>query len=238
MAKGRDLIMNLPIKVGKDVWRGVLFEEETRIELGGINDPSTAFVVHDENVEMINDGTITLIGPDIQDIKKSTCSFGIIVIIGGNRIKPEHLNRIRSTFIISGEIEGFALSSSPRYKRFKVSKDVFERGVSFEHIGRAFMYLFQNSFPALIERIEIIFFSADTNSIRDLIEFEQRIKHYFSDAIREKIYNYAVKLGKIRDDCDLDIECDICENEPICIEIKEIIERREIKIKEKRLKED
>ena len=223
-----DLIKGLPIKVGKGSWQGIVFEEDIQIEFGNKKKPSLATVFCTTDPLKVNNGRISLIGPDIKDITIPASSFGLIVIIGGNKIISNDLIKIKNILAISNTIEGFALKSIPRKWWFRLNKESYKAGISFEHIGRAIFYLYLENFPDLIESIEIIFITNSHKAVNELIEIEKIIAPYFKNAIQNKILKYVDKYQKIREDCDLEEECDICDNQIICEQIIDIIKKREV----------
>ncbi len=236
--KSQDLniiIKDMPIRVGKGIWSNYLLEEEIKLELGGNNNPSTTLVICSSDIKekTIHDGRISLIGPDIVEISEKYHPFGLIVFIGGRKISSSHLNKIKRIINFTDEIEGVLLRTSPRRYIIRISKEIFHRQVSFEHIGRALIFIFKKNFPNLIENIELVFITTDNNIIEQLENFGRDVNKIFSEALRDTIYKYAKKYEKLREDCDLDEECDVCDNQIICEDIQEIIEIRE-KLKNKK----
>ncbi len=223
-----------PMKVGKDAWRGILFDEEVRIELGGPKIPSSVVVFCTQNLQEIHPGRVTLIGPDLADIDQPMVPFGGIFLVAGQSITREMLNKVRRTVFLSNEIEGFSQRSVSRQFWYRVSKSIISRGASFLHLGEAFSTLFTGGFPGIIEGVEAMFITQNDSLVRELSELEVRVKETFTEAFREKIASYA----KLRDDCDFSWGCDICDYQPVCEEIRDIIRIRDEKAAKEKQEEE
>jgi CO dehydrogenase/acetyl-CoA synthase beta subunit len=226
------------LKVGKGSWRGVLLDDEVRINLGGFNTPSMAMVICSKIPVLIHHGRITLIGPDIpeidimgeQDIQE--IEFAMIALVGGSNIEDTHLKKIRDVILITDDIEGFSLRALNRRYWYRISKEIVKKQVSFQHIGLAFLRLFTKTFPKLVETVEIIFIINDRSIIEKLNEFEKSINSLITEKIKEKLSNTS---EKIRDDCDFDWGCEECNYKTTCDELKKMITFREDALKEKQI---
>ena len=64
-------------------YKTIILEEETQLELGGIDQYSTSLVFPTNSLKEIEDGRITLIGPEIKNIQENRISFGQIIVLGG-----------------------------------------------------------------------------------------------------------------------------------------------------------
>ena len=232
------ILPRLPIKVGEDVWQGIIFKEDIQIEFGNQRNPSSSWLVCLNEVAKVHSSRVTLIGPDIGEIEKKESPLGMLAIVGGIKIESDHLQQLNSVLAIANSIEGFLLRSLPRKKWFRLSKNVYEKGISFEHIGQAFITLFKKKYPDLVESVEIVFITQDSDSVLELQEYEKSISKIFRTALQGKIIEYIKKYEKLRGDCDLDEECEICDYKPVCEGINEMIEtRNRTKEEQKQLKE-
>jgi CO dehydrogenase/acetyl-CoA synthase beta subunit len=220
-------LTNLPLKVGSHAWRGVLLEEETQLRLGNSKNPTVLSVICQNNSNGIHHGRITLIGPDLGSIHNKENLFGLIVIIGGSKINSENVNRLRSTIYISDQIEEFELGSNLKQRRFKIGKGIYNRGISFEHIGEAIIKLFLDYHKDLIESIEIIIITKGESLVKDLLEIDKIVQKDYIESMKTKINKYA----KQRDDCDFDWECKTCDYQHVCDEIRQIMAERNKNLK-------
>lgn len=73
----------------------IVFSEDTHLELGHPGSFSTAPVLVTEDLGLVNDGAITLIGPDVSEISGQR-SFAQILIIGSEDLQDEDYRKINS----------------------------------------------------------------------------------------------------------------------------------------------
>lgn len=222
-------LKDLPIEVGKNVWKGVLLPEETHLYLGSFNKPTVLSIICQNSSEGIHHGRITLIGPDLHKIITTENLFGLLILIGGQKITKDITAKIRSTIYISNQIEGIELSSNLKQKQFKIGKEIFYRGISFKHIGEAIFKLYLDVHKNLIESIEIIIITQGESLINELLELNKHVQHDYYESIKDKLIKYV----KMRDDCDFDWDCKICNYQAVCEEIRKIIIERSDKFKNK-----
>ena len=67
------------IKVELEDLKEIILQEETELELGGVNKKSFSLIYPIYQLNLINNGKITLIGPEIEYITESSVDFGIKV---------------------------------------------------------------------------------------------------------------------------------------------------------------
>lgn len=229
----REALSAVPLQVGRGAWRGVLFEEEIHCDFGGPGVPSMAAVLCVRVPEIVHDGRVTLVGPDLPELPRGTHELGILVFVGGRAISDRMLNRIRRVLFLSDEIEGFAQRSLSRKQWFRVSRDLVSRGVSFRDIAAALALLFREAFPELVETVEVYVITTLPAFVGKLVELGVRVKETYTRAFQERVYEYAQRQqalleqdDKLRADCDFDWECNVCEFQTICDELRQIVEMR------------
>ncbi len=216
-----EYLINIGIDVKLDTYKEIILEEETQIELGGINKYSTSVIFPLSNKNNIQNGQITLIGPEIQEIRENNIDFGQIIIIGGKKISESHYNDFQRLQFISDGIQGFVIRSIPRRFWCRISKDAIKKGFSFNLLGNSIIYLFKKQFPELIEAIEIIFISASELNIKKFEEVISKIREIYKRNWAKKIEEW-----KERVDCNYDWVCDVCPYNETCYNISDIYELR------------
>ena len=77
------LVAGLPIKIGPKSSGGVILRSDTFVELGNPDVGSIAFFLWTDNISLLKDCRITLIGPDIPESEGASLPFGQVLIIGG-----------------------------------------------------------------------------------------------------------------------------------------------------------
>ena len=213
------------INVKLDNYKEIILQEETKLELGGINRKSFSLVYALSNPnfkELLNDKLVTLIGPEIKDISDSSIDFGMIILIGGKKITEKDLDAFKRFNFISNGIEGFLIRSVPRRFWCRISSEIIDKNFSFQFLGNAIMALYKQKFGKLIEVIEIIFVNSHSDIIDNYIRITSKIREQINKRWIEKIENWRKRI-----DCEYDWGCEICPYQEICYDIKQVLVERE-----------
>lgn len=208
------------IHVELDKCKEIILQDETKLELGGANKKSFSLIYPIDDLESIQDGKITLIGPEIREISNPSIDFGFFMMIGFKKITEKEFDNLRHFSFVSNGIEGFIIRTIPRRFWCRVSKDVVDK-FSFELFGNAIMYLYNEKFQELIESMEIVFVSSLPEEIDEFIELTSEIRKQIELRWQDKIEEW-----KKRTDCDYDWECEECPYTDTCEEVKEVLEER------------
>ncbi|MFX1443574.1 MAG: hypothetical protein ACFFHV_09190 [Promethearchaeota archaeon] len=215
-----DFFKKMRIGVELDKFKEIILKEETKLELGGIDKKSFSLIYPSNELEYIQDGTITLIGPEINEISDQSIDFGIFILIGSKKIDEKDFDALRHLSFISGSIEGFLIRTIPRRFWCRISENVIEK-FSFEFLGKAMIYLYKQKFKELITTMEIILINSYPDSINEFIEISSDIRKYIDSKWKDKIEKWKKRI-----DCDYDWECDACPYYDTCEEVKEVLEER------------
>jgi len=144
---------------------GVIYEGERirkpdmYVEFGGPDIEKKFELTKVKGLNNVEDGKITVVGPDIKDLKLGgSYPFGIYIEVAGKQLEPELEGVIeRRIHAYSNYIEGF-MHLNQRYDIWiRLGKRSYERGVnSLQVIGKVLQRLFKSELP-IIEKIQITF---------------------------------------------------------------------------------
>ncbi len=211
------------VKLGS--YKEIILQEETKLELGGINRKSFSLIhtrTNPDFKEILNNKQITLIGPEIKDIFESSVDFGMVILIGGSKITENDLDALKRFNFISDGIEGFIIRSIPRRFWCRISLELIENNFSFQFLGNVIAYLYKQKFGNLIEAIEIIFVNSHTEIIDEFIRITTKIREQNIKRWAEKIEEWRKRI-----DCEYDWGCEICPYREACYDIKQVLVERE-----------
>jgi len=215
-----ELLRGLAVTVGDQDKSGVILKEDTFVELGNPSIASSAFVIWSDDLSIVEDGRITLIGPDIQESEGESLPFGQVIIVGGSDLKEEHYLDLERTQYASDQIEGYMLRSVPRRVWSRVSKEAAAKGFSFETLGRALMAIFKQKHP-LVQSTEIMFVTSGKGDVEQLDEIAAGVRK-FSGELRK-----LVRQDDGTYECT-EYNCSTCDNEAVCNAVREwIVLRRQ-----------
>ncbi|MHA1302053.1 MAG: carbon monoxide dehydrogenase [Candidatus Helarchaeota archaeon] len=213
------LLEGLSIKVGSGAGENILLRDDTAVELGSPQTASCAFVILVNFSHLIQDGKITLIGPDIPESNGKALHFGQVLLLGGPNLTDEHYKSLERAQYIGDQIEGFMIRTVPQKLWCRIGKNVMSKGFSFETIGRALMHIYKSKFP-LIEKMEIIFVTSNREDVEELNQIGQKVRSKYSKLFQAEMRK---RIERIRTDCDNPWECDTCPDKTTCDEIEDMV---------------
>ncbi|HEX3000942.1 MAG TPA: acetyl-CoA decarbonylase/synthase complex subunit alpha/beta [Methanoregula sp.] len=131
-------------------------KEEMYVEFGGGR--STAFeLLRMRDVSEIEDGHVTVIGPEIDAMKEGSANpLGIIVEVAGKAMKKDYepvLERRIHNFVNYGEGSWHVAQRDLIWVR--ISKEAVAKGVKIEHIGKLLASKFRMDFPQLLDAVAV-----------------------------------------------------------------------------------
>ncbi|MFW9999980.1 MAG: hypothetical protein ACFE9Q_07550 [Candidatus Hodarchaeota archaeon] len=213
---------NQGIKVGLEENKEIILQEETHLELGGMERRSFSIVYPINDSNLIDDGNIIILGPETHQILEKNVDFGLFIIIGVRSLSKKDYNEIKSLNFLSNGIEGFSIRTIPRRFWCRISKEVFKKDFSFEFLTNAIIYLYRQKFKDLIENIEIIIICSYPDSIENFIEISSDLTDKFREQFKAKIDEWKKRI-----DCEYDWGCEICPYQEECYNIKQVLVERE-----------
>jgi CO dehydrogenase/acetyl-CoA synthase beta subunit len=220
-----DFLSKFNIKIEMENCKEIILQEETQLELGGVNKKSFSLIYpisELESLNHINNRRITLIGPEIKEISSESIDFGMFISIGGKGISENDWTSLKQFNFISDSIEGFSIRSVPRRFWCRINSKVIQNNFSFKFLGNAIFYLYSQKFKNLIETIEIMFIVSYPDLIDQFIETTSEISSYLNTKWKSKVDDW-----KKRVDCDYDWACDLCPYREECYSVKQVLSERE-----------
>ena len=194
-------------------WPRVL-KEDTAVELGGPLTAGTIFFLCTDDVSLIYDGRITLVGPDIIETMDRILPFGQVVLVAGPTLTKGINPELEKELYASGKIPGYMVRSTGGHIWSRVSYQARDGGFSLKLLGCAILDHIRTNLTA-VSVAEILFFTSSVNDVQELEEIGILVRKVAHDLRRERIQQAADGAFQ----CELDGACDICPNSKICAEI-------------------
>lgn len=224
-----DLRESLKFKFGSEIETVFLLKEEVFVELGPPQYESVAFIAITRNPEEVNDGQITLIGPDIPESAGKSLNFGQVLLFGGQKITDLEYRELEREIFHLKNLEGFMVRALPNKLWCRISKTVGHAGFTFETLGKALMIMYREKFPS-IETMEVLFITTD--SPQDFLELKvlgtEVRKTYiekYTNSLKARLSDLVESVGKQRADCDYPWSCEECDYTEVCDEVRDIVEK-------------
>ena len=218
------LLDGLPVKVGPGAGSGIVLRGDTFAELGSPEAGSCAFPLWTNDIELVRDGRITIIGPDILESRGASLPFGQILVSAGGKLSDKQHSALDESQYISDQIEGYMVKSTPGRMWTRISNNAAERGLGFEALGKALIAIYKSRVSE-IEAMEIVFVTSGKEDVRRLDEIAEQVKKISKDIIRETWLARGYDILE----CTLGWDCKSCPDKSVCDDIKSVITVRKKK---------
>ena len=160
-AKG--MFADIPVDVAV-VYEGERIRKENmHAEFGGPNVDRKFELLRVKGLDEIEDGKVTVLGPDFQEIKEgSGIPFGTYIEVAGKELEEEMEGVFeRRIHYFMNWVEGF-MHLNQRYDIWlRVSKKSVEKGLTLKLMGKVLERLYKSELP-IIEKIQITFITDPT----------------------------------------------------------------------------
>jgi acetyl-CoA decarbonylase/synthase complex subunit beta len=167
---------DIPVDVGVIYEGQRIRRNDMQIELGGPDIKEKFELAIVRKAEQVEDGKVTIIGPDIKDLEPGkSYPLGILIEVSGPTLEPELEGVVeRRIHAYSNFIEGF-MHLNQRYDIWlRLSKKAYQKGLnSFDYIGKVLHRLFKTELP-IIHKMQITFIT-DPHKIKELHSEAMRI---------------------------------------------------------------
>jgi len=194
---------DMPVEVGLVYAGERIRKNDVQVELGGPDITEKFELVRVKNQDEVEDGKITIVGPDLSAMEQGKkYPFGILIDVAGRELEQDLEGVIeRRIHEYSNYIEGF-MHLNQRYDIWtRVSKKAFSKGfTSLLNLGRVLERLLKNELP-IIEKLQVTFFT-DPHEITPLY-LEAKVAYERRDARAR---------GMTDDDVDVFYGCALCQS--------------------------
>jgi len=194
---------DIPVDVGVIYEGERIRRKEMHVELGGPKQSAKFELVRVKSLDQVEDGKISVIGPDIKDMEEgSSHPFGIYIEVAGKDVEEELEGVIeRRIHEYCNFIEGF-MHLNQRYDIWiRLGKKSFSKGLnSFETIGKVLHRLFKSEL-SFIEKLQITF-------LTDLA----RVKELYDQALGIYEARDAKARGLKDEEVDAFYGCTLCQS--------------------------
>jgi CO dehydrogenase/acetyl-CoA synthase beta subunit len=193
----------------------VILQEDTHTELGNPVAGSASMVLWSRQTELIRDGMLTRIGPDIPEAEGESLPFGQVILLGGSGLADKQAASLERASDLGHALEGYMIRRVPRKLWSRVSRAAVEQGFSLESLGRVLMARYRERFPE-VQTVEVLFVTASKAHVEELEAISLQAKGK-SLSLR--------KLSRAGDgayECE-ELNCDTCPEKPTCDTIREVL---------------
>lgn len=188
--------------------RNVVLSDEMAVELGNPQMASASTLVWTENPDLVCDGKITLIGPDVHASAGASLPFGKVVLIGGKDFNEDNTyERYKEMEAVrySIDLKGYMIRAVSQYQRewSRVSREALQNGFSFEVLGSALRNEYMKK--DYVDSVEFIFVTSSPEDVDELKEITKNVS---------RTINAMDKMFQ-----EMESDCEECEYNDVCDDV-------------------
>ena len=150
----------IPVAFGAAFAGERIRRENTYVEFGGNRTPGFEYVTTFDLAE-VEDGKITVAGPEIDDVQEgSALPIGIWVEVAGRKMQPdfEPILERQIHHMINGA-EGIWHMGQRDINWIRISKAAKNKGFKIRHLGEIVRARFLNDYPAIVDKVQVTLFT-------------------------------------------------------------------------------
>ena len=196
----------------------IILKENTAVELGGPRTVGSNFMIWTEDVSLVCNGQITLVGPDIPETRGGTLPLGQVTLVGGLALSKEIQSRLEREQYAAERVPGYMVRSTGGRIWSRVSYEALDNGFSFRSLGATILCHLRAKLAA-VNVAEILFVTSSVEDVQNLEKIGAQVRKLSHDLRRERIKETAD--GEY--ECESDISCEACPDNEVCSEIREIL---------------
>jgi acetyl-CoA synthase len=166
----------IPVAFGAAFEGERIRKEQTYVEFGGNKTPGFEYVTTLDITE-VEDGKITVVGPEIDDVVVDPESkdlpalpIGIWVEVAGRKMQPdfEPILERQIHHLINGA-EGIWHMGQRDINWIRISKGAKDKGFKIRHLGEILHAKFLNDYPAIVDKVQVTLFT-DAKDVTERID--------------------------------------------------------------------
>jgi len=205
-------------KVGTQAQSSLILKEDTAVELGGPASAGTTFLLWTDDVSLVSDGRVTLIGPDITKTAEKVLPFGQVVLVGGVSISKELQPRLERDLRDAEAVPGYAVRSTGGRIWSRVSRQACDNGFSLRRLGGTILSQLRQE-QAAVAAAEILFVTSSVEDVHSLERIGAQVRKLSHDLRRERLKQVSSDVYE----CQSGIACDVCSDNGVCTDIRQIV---------------
>jgi hypothetical protein len=189
--------------------------DECAAELGAPGKTNVNMVLWTDDISLVRDGKISLVGPDIKAGEKASYPYAQVIMLAVNHINEIDPFTLESTQYLSNRLPGFMVRTVPGRLWVRISHDAVKQGLDFARLGGALIAAYRDDFTS-VKAAEVLFVTLDDGHVQALEPTAAEAKIILGK--NKKL----VLVGDGTYECT-DLDCDNCDEKEICDEVKDIV---------------
>ncbi len=196
----------------------LILKEDTAVELGGPATAGTTFLLWTDDVSLVSDGRVTLIGPDVTQTVETVIPFGQVTLIAGVSLNKELQPRLERDLRDAEAVPGYAVRSTGGRIWSRISRQAREKGFSLPRLGSTILSQLHRN-QAAVTSAEIVFVTSSVEDVQSLERIGTQVRKLSHDLRRERLKQVSDEVYE----CQSGIACDVCTDSVVCTDIRQIV---------------
>ena len=196
----------------------LILKEDTAVELGGPATAGTTFLLWTDDVSLVSDGRVTLIGPDITETVETVLPFGQVTLVGGVSLNKELQPRLERDLRDAERVPGYAVRSTGGRIWSRLSHEAREKGFSLPWLGSTILNQLHWKQTA-VTAAEIVFVTSSVEDVQSLERIGAQVRKLSHDLRRERLKQVSDEVYE----CQSGVACDVCTDNEVCTDIRQIV---------------
>ena len=162
--------IDIPMSFGPAFEGERVRKDDLYMECGGGRTPGVEVLVSKE-MDEVEDGLVTVEGPDIKDIEHGqNLPLGILVEVAGREMQSDFEPILERQFHhLTNYIQGIMHMGQRNIMWVRIGKAAVEKGFSFAHIGKVLHGKLHQEFGAIIDKIQVKLFTTE-EKVKEVME--------------------------------------------------------------------
>jgi len=197
----------------------IILAEDVAVELGHPATASRAAVLCTFDPEVVVRDRVSIVGPDLGEMDPGRrIPLGQAVILA---LDPDNVPdpfELENTQFLMNRLPGFMVRSVPGKLWVRISKKARAAGLTLETVGSALVAAYTGAFPG-VKKAEVVFITSAPDDVEELARIAAEANIL---AGRHK----KLVLGVDGDVECMELNCDACDDKPVCDDLRDIIIKR------------
>jgi CO dehydrogenase/acetyl-CoA synthase beta subunit len=210
-----DLVEGLGVRIGAGANPGIILRGDTSVEFGNPEVGSCSALLWTDDLSLVVDGRITVIGPDVPESVGQSLPLAQVALVAGSGLDHGDHEALQQSAHVSDQVEGYMAKSTSEFVWARVSHEAVAQGIDFAILGRALLYLVKTS-VAKVSVAEVVFVTASREDVDAVATLVRQARVIGARIVTENWRERGFDL-----DCDFD--CSSCSDEEICDDIRDVL---------------
>lgn len=192
----------------------VILAEETAVELGHPSTASLSVVLISYQPGRVEHGQISIVGPDLDRMDGSRPFAQVIMLAVGRDRVPDPFE-VDNTQYLMNRLPGYMVRSVPGRLWARISEKKRAAGLTLKIIGSALIAAYAGDFDG-VERAEVLFVTSSRDDVEGLAQIAAE-----ADILAGRHKKLVLGVdGEV--ECS-ELDCESCEEQPVCDNLRDIV---------------